>query len=63
MLHIKGFQSLDDVVGCFAGDIGGELVAGGIERGIGQQHDVGDAGLLVQDPEDGFTQIGRRYDA
>ncbi|GAT03028.1 uncharacterized protein RMCFA_3140 [Mycolicibacterium fortuitum subsp. acetamidolyticum] len=63
MVHVKGFQPFDDVVGGFPGHVGGDFVAGRVDGGTGVHHDMGDAGFTVQDIEYRATQIHRRYDA
>ena len=48
LLHAQCLQRIDDLVGGLAGDVGGDLVARRVQRGVAVHHQVGDAGIVPQ---------------
>ena len=57
MLHVEGFEILDDVVGAFARDVGGDLVPRRLQRRTLMQQDVGHPDLAPQYLEDVVSHV------
>jgi hypothetical protein len=59
LLYSQGLQGLDDVVGGFPRDVGGDLVTWGVQRGVAMDHNVCHAGIVGQRIDHGIAQRSR----
>ena len=57
MLDVECLELLDEVVGALARDVGGDLVAGGVQRGARVEQQIGDADLAAEDADHVVAEV------